>query len=361
VTAPTFLAAYQAAHKAAEAAIKALPAARPGIIPGSMAALVIAYRSSPEWRELAAASRTDYNKALNPLVERYGKLPVATIPRQFVFKLRDDYSRMPAFTREKKPKPILDATGKQVIRDTPRRANRMVNVLRLLLAWAANRGGWFKGENPAARPGRLKTGPGYQTWSADAIAAFMAAEGVGEPMKRAAMLGLCTGQRKQDCLAMTRAARSGGAIEVVPEKTKNSSGVRLWIPEHPDLTRMLDTAPAGDALTLLTRPDGKPWREDHFNHQFAKAVKAAGLTGLSFHGLRKTASAWLAEAGATDAEIDSVLGHVDPKMTRLYRRQADQRTGAAAAMEKLAVRRIGGPVAEGNAPRTAIDKPGNTD
>jgi integrase len=61
---------------------------------------------------------------------------------------------------------------------------------------------------------------------------------------------------------------------------------------------------------------------------------------LSFHGLRKTASAWLAEAGATDAEIDSILGHVDPKMTRLYRRQADQRITAKSAMGKLAGRRI---------------------
>lgn len=338
ISSPAFIAAYQAAHAAAVAEAESRPTPPPGAAPGSMAALVAAYRASPEWKELAPATRKDYDKALNPLADRYGKLPVATMPRQFVFKMRDDYATMPAFTRGKKPKPVLDAEGRQVILQTPRRANRMVNVLRLLMAWAGNRGGWFKGENPAARPGRLRTGPGYRTWSAEEVAQFMAAEAVAEPLKRAAMLGLCTGQRKQDCLAMTRAARTGGAIEVVPEKTKNSSGVRLWIPEHPDLTRTLDAAPASDAVTLLTRPDGKPWREDHFNHEFAKAVKVSGLTGLSFHGLRKTASAWLAEAGATDAEIDSVLGHVDPKMTRHYRRQANQRVAARSAIDKLTLR-----------------------
>ncbi len=250
-----------------------------------MAALIAAYRTSPEWADKAPATRTDYDKALTPLSERYGHLPIRTMPRQFVFKLRDDYA-----VKDGKP--------------TPRRANRMVNVLRLLLSWAANRGGWLKGENPALRPGRLKTGPGYRTWTAEEVDGFMSSEAVGEPMKRAAMLGLCTGQRKQDCLMMTKAARAGGVIEVTPQKTKDSSAVRLTIPEHPDLTGTLDAAPRTDATTLLTRADGKPWKEDHFNHAFAAAVKAAGLSGLSFHGLRKTASARLAEAGATDAEIN---------------------------------------------------------
>ncbi len=134
---------------------------------------------------------------------------------------------------------------------------------------------------------------------------------------------------------MLRSARRGGAIEVIPEKTKNSSGVRLWIPEHPDLSRALDAAPRNDAATILTRADGMPWKVDHFNHEFAAAVKAAGLSGLSFHGLRKAASVRMAEAGATDAEIDSILGHSDPKMTRLYRSQADQKTRATAAIGNL--------------------------
>jgi integrase len=103
---------------------------------------------------------------------------------------------------------------------------------------------------------------------------------------------------------------------------------------------VLDAAPASSAVTLLSRADGLPWKVDHFNHQFADAVRCAGLPdGLSFHGLRKGAAARLAEGGASDAEIDSVLGHADPKMTRLYRRQADQRIRATAAIAKLTNRR----------------------
>lgn len=312
---PAFVAAYTAAHEAAEALQAAQPPAAPATTPGSLAALIAAYRASEDWSGLAPASRTDYNKALDPLWDRYGKLPVATMPRAFVFKLRDDYARS------------ADGTP------TPRRANRMVNVLRLLMSWAVDRG-WRK-DNPALRPGRLRTGPGYRAWTHDDFAAFMAADAAPEALKRAAALGYYTGQRKQDCLAMLWSARRAGAIEVVPEKTKNSTGVRLWIPEHPDLTRVLDAAPRSDATTILTRADGRPWKVDHFNHAFASAVAAAGLSGLSFHGLRKAASARMAEAGATDAEIDSILGHADPKMTRLYRNQADQKVRATAAIGKL--------------------------
>ena len=282
---------------------------------------------------MAPASRKGYDKALTPLAERFGRLMVADMPRQFVFKPRDEYSTMPAMTRHKTPRPIKGAQGKQIILETPCRANRMVDVLRLLLAWAENRGGWVK-KNVALRPGRLER-PGYLAWTEAHVAALMAS--APEPIRRAAILGVCTGQRKGDCLSMLRTARAGGELTVVQAKTR----ARLVIPEHPDLTLALDAAPPSNAPTLLTRADGKPWGEDHFAHAFAKAVKDAGLPPLTFHGLRKTASGWLAESGATDAEIDAILGHVDPRMTARYRRQAGQKIRAGAAMGKLALRRIG--------------------
>ncbi len=88
----------------------------------------------------------------------------------------------------------------------------------------------------------------------------------------------------------------------------------------------------------LDPADGKPWREDNCSHSSGAAVRTAGLTGLSFHGLRKAASATLAETGAPDAEIYATLGHVDPKMTRLYRAQANQRTLAASALRRVPTR-----------------------
>lgn len=66
------------------------------------------------------------------------------------------------------------------------------------------------------------------------------------------------------------------------------------------------------ALTILTAPNGKPWRTDpkptHFQHHWRAATLAAGLDGLHFHDLRGTTCPLLAEAGATPSEIAAMLG-----------------------------------------------------
>jgi hypothetical protein len=39
----------------------------------------------------------------------------------------------------------------------------------------------------------------------------------------------------------------------------------------------------------------RPWKADHFKHALHEAVKAAALSGLSFHGLRKGLHSALAQ------------------------------------------------------------------
>ena len=312
---PGFLDAYQALHQAAEDAKAKHDAARSAPLAGSLAALVVAFRSSEEWQELAPTTRKDYGRAFKEFEGRFGRVPVSAINRAFVFRLRDEYARD-------------KTTGDR----TPRRGNRMVDVLRLLLSFAVNRG--WRRDNPALRPGRLKTGPGYATWSENDFARFMACAAVSEPIKRAAALGYYTGQRLSDCLTLTLTARQGGAIELIQQKT----GARVWIPEHPELARVLDAAPPAPATTLLTRADGQPWKPDHFKHAFTCAVRAAGLSGLSFHGLRKAAAARLAEAGASAPEIQAITGHRTLGEVTRYTAAADQRGRARAAITKLAER-----------------------
>lgn len=312
---PGFLAAFDAI-RARFSAEPAQPAGAPPA-PGSMSALIVAYRASPEWTAHAPRTREEYGRSLDRIGTVAGGKTVATMPRAFVFALRDRFA--------------VDPDGTP----TPRRANATVGVLRLLMAWAVNRG--WRPDNPAISPGQLQTGPGLATWRPEEFRAFMDHPGVSEPLKRAAALGYYTGQRKADCLAITRDKRAGGGIEFVPEKTKRKvKDLKLWIPEDPELTRILDAAPHTDAVTLLTRPDGRPWLLSHFNHAFVAAVRLAGLPdGHGFHGLRKAATANLAESGATDAEIDAVVYHSDPKMTRLYRAGANQKRLAQSGMAKL--------------------------
>lgn len=325
-------AAWQRAHDSFQnaASSAAVAAAAGSVTPRSMADLIARYRSSVDFAGLRPATQRDYEKALKPLAANHGRLLVESLRPHNVRQVRDRYA-----TRQ-----VPDASdpGKFRAVDNARQANRMVTVLSILMSFARATLGW-RSDNPAANPRRLKSNSeGFRTWRQKDFETFMACEAIEESLKRAAALGWYTGQRKADCLIMTRGARDGGWLAVVPEKTRRSSGARRMVAEHPELTRILDAAPASDAVTLLTRADGRPWRIDHFNHRFAAAVAAAGLDKLSFHGLRKGFMAWAAERGATDAELDAVVPHNDPRTRARYRAAADQKGLARGLMVRLATK-----------------------
>lgn len=325
-------AAWQRAHDSFErgGAAAAAAAAAGGVAPRSMADLIARYRNSVDFARLRPATQRDYEKALKPLEKQHGHLSSITLQPHHVRKLRDHYATRIV------PDPSKPGATQTV--GNVRQANRLVAVLSILMNHARGSLGW-RPDNPAERPRRLPTeGEGFRTWRQKDFETFMACEAIEEPLKRAAALGWYTGQRKADCLIMTRSARDGGWLAVVPEKTRRSSGARRMVAEHPELTRILDAAPASDAVTLLTRADGRPWRIDHFNHRFAAAVAAAGLNKLSFHGLRKGFMAWAAERGATDAELDAVVPHNDPRTRARYRAAADQKGLARGLMVRLATK-----------------------
>ena len=319
-------AAWQRANamfEAAEASARAAGDARMAQ-PGSVADLIQRYRLA-DFTRLRPATRKDYEKALKPLEQTYGHCLVAGMKPHHVRQLRDAFATRTVTKPGQAPIVVSNA----------RQANRIVTVLSVLMSFARATLGW-RPDNPAERPRKLPSdGEGYRAWTRAQFDQFMACDAVVEPLKRAAALGWYTGQRKGDCLAMTRSARSGGWLEVIPAKTRRSSGARRMVPEHPHLTVILDAAPASAAVTLLTRADGRPWKVDHFNHTFAGAVTAAGLGGLSFHGLRKGMMGYAAEQGATDAELDTVVPHSDPRVRAAYRAAASQTKLAADLIRRL--------------------------
>lgn len=312
-----FLAEYTRLHNAAETAeIKAKE--RPSIVPGSLAALIIAYRSSPEYSGTAPATKVDYHKALDPLASEYGHLSVSDMPRKFVFWLRDHYATKPAAKEG-------DAPIK-----TPRRANRMITVLSILLSWAVNRD--WRPDNPALRVPKLKTDGGYRAWTDAEIDQMLTAATTTDDVRAAVILALATGQRGQDLIKMTWADYDGEGIYITQGKTK----ARVWVPLHNRARQMLDTMPRTLAPTILTRTDGQSWKIDHFRHEMGDQIRAAGLVGLVTHGLRTTAAKWLAEAGCSEREIMSITGHTSSAMVSRYVREASQKTRARSAADKMA-------------------------
>ncbi|MCZ6848014.1 MAG: tyrosine-type recombinase/integrase, partial [Alphaproteobacteria bacterium] len=250
---------------------------------------------------------------LDLLSETWGSHPVASIERKHIKALRNKYT------------------------ETPAKANRLVSVLRIVLEQAIEME--YRRDNPAKEIKRLVTGAGHASWPDEAINRFLA---TAPPMMVLALkLGLYTGQREGDVLAMSWHDYDGERIQVVQSKT----GTKLSISVHNVLSEALDAQERVSPI-ILTTSTGRPFRGSNFRSHFGKALEDAGLVGLTFHGLRYTAAAKLAEAGCPLKKIASITGHKSLAMIEKYTRGADQEKLSSAAILRWE-----------NAPRTKNGKP----
>lgn len=95
-------------------------------------------------------------------------------------------------------------------------------------------------------------------------------------------------------------------IRLEPGTTKNKDGreVTMTAAVHGLLTQCVARKSPDDAV--FTRPDGKPVRD--FRDLWAKATEAAGVPGLLFHDLRRTAARNLRRAGIAEGVIMKIGG-----------------------------------------------------
>ncbi|MCZ6482244.1 MAG: tyrosine-type recombinase/integrase [Alphaproteobacteria bacterium] len=269
---------------------------------GSLSDIIAQYKQAPEFRRLTDRTRHEYAIYLDLLAEKWGPHPVTDIERRHILALRDKYA------------------------ETPGKANHLIIVLRIVLAFAIDRD--YRRDNPARDIKKLKMGPGHSPWPDEAVDAFLS---TAPPMMVLAFkLALYTGQREGDVLTMTWHDYDGERIQVVQGKT----GTKLSIPVHSALREAMD-AQARVSPIILTTKTGRPFTCSGFRHHFVKATKGAGLSGLTFHGLRYTAATRLAEAGCSLKEIASVTGHKSLAMIEKYTSAADQKHLAWAAILRL--------------------------
>ncbi len=94
------------------------------------------------------------------------------------------------------------------------------------------------------------------------------------------------------------------------------------------------------AVTIVMGMRGRSYTASGFRGMFFKLIrelerKELVQPGLTFHGLRHTVGTTLAEAGASDQTIQSVLGHLTTTQAREYRRDADKKKGGVVAINLL--------------------------
>ena len=269
---------------------------------GSVEAVANVYRASPVFKDLAAKTRLDYDSRLKVLCSLWGDQPIASIARRHVIALQDEFA------------------------DKPATADRTVTVLRVLLAFAVKRE--YRDDNPAEGVEKLRKPSqveGHRPWPDWAVEKFLKVHD-GTVMGLAAMIGLYTGQRQADCLAMRW---SDIVVDVDVERIsvkQAKTGTPLEIRLHATLRTVLDATEKRSPI-ILTTATGRPYTGSNFRHHFGKAVKEAGLgdQGLSFHGLRYAAASKLAGLGLSVKHIASVTGHQSLAMVQKYTKGAEQR------------------------------------
>ena len=276
----------QAFMRAYNAMIEAPSKARTA---GTMQALLNGYQQSPEWKRLAPRTQSDYVKAIGKIEAAFGRHPIEVL---------EDPKIRPRFLKWRDT--MAEAS--------PRQADAVFGVLRIVLEWARDRG--LVSHNHALRPKKVyKADRSEQLWLPPHIQSLRA---VAPPdILLAFELALGTGQRKGDLLKLGWSSYNGSRISFRQGKRKRL----VDMPVTQALKVMLDAAPR-TATTILAR-NGKPWGSVNFDHCWRQTVLAAGLNGLHFHDLRGTACTALAEAGCTPSEIAAMLGWTVSTVNRM--------------------------------------------
>lgn len=271
---------------------------------GTVAQLIRLYQADDLCLSKAPATRRGYDWLLGEIDKGFGKLKISAITRRGLkATYRESQSRGQHF------------------------ASAFMRMWSLLLAFAVDEG--MIEANPARRM-RLRTpAPRQQCWAGAEVSLFCAAAiKLGRPsMALAARLLYDTSQRVGDVLRLSRSARSGDSIEIRQQKTGHAVRVVISL----ETCAMIDAAPVHGPVILNSEATGRPYKRDHFDHEFARIRKAAGLPmGLQARDLRRTALTEAGAGGATVAELQAMGGHKTMAMLPRYVLTTDEAARSAA-------------------------------
>lgn len=197
-------------------------------------------------------------------------------------------------------------------------ARGAVAVLSSAWKWALTRG-VVRGANPCKGLDKAMPPPRVRFGTRAEIAALVAAaDALGLPsVGDAILLGLWTGQRQGDRLALCVHSRVG--VRRVFRQSK--TGAIVAILEAPELEARLVAAGARRRAAAVVGPHvilneatWRPYVADTYRHDFARVREAAAVTcpsvaTLRDQDLRDTAVTWMALAEVTYLEICAVTGH----------------------------------------------------
>lgn len=257
------------------------------------------YVASPRYQRLSENSKEYYWQVIKKLDDVLGDRDIESIRRSDMIRAHDKLG------------------------NTPATANYFIRVSSVIFNYALDMD--YIGANPAARIKLYKTNE-WTRWSMDEIKKVLQCRDT--IVSTAVALAFYTGQRESDILSMKWSDIRHGSIFVKQSKT----GKELEIKIAKDLEKHLNKIDrVGEYIvsgeTKMTGPS--------FRKRFKWVTRRLEIE-RTFHGIRKTVAAVLAERGRNTNEIAALLGHKTLEMAAKYTRQANETKMITSAVNALA-------------------------
>lgn len=295
---PDFLAAWAAAMKAVKGRT-----ARPG--PGSIAALCGAYLRSPAFMAHSEGYRSILRRHVMAIEARAGEAQLGHLAARHVSA---DLAPLP-----------------------PAVASSRFKAWRALCGYAFGMGAIAADPTEGMRRPTVRTTEGHAAWTAEDVERFRARWPVGTVQRAIFEVLYWTGARISDAVRIGPGmVDRDGVLRFRQAKTGGEAFVPWTCPLPAYAEAMADDRQAmHDALrataghmTFLATRDGRTRSAKAIGGDVAKSARAAKVW-KSAHGLRKTRSAILAEAGASAHQIGAWTGHKSLSEVAHYTRSAD--------------------------------------
>lgn len=246
----------------------------------TVAGLVLDFRNSRQFRELATATRKDYERYFPSILSEFGAAPVLAF---------DD------------PRIKKDIRKWHEGFDHDRQADKALGALSRLLSFA-QADGMVSGNAALRIEKRYVRAANPAPWSEKQLAAFC--EIAPPHIERIATLAALTGLARADLARLTWAHVKNNKITIRRQKSKQVA--RIFI--GPELQTFLDRTPSRKKrLSILVSRRGAPFTADGLGKAFDAERREIGIR-QTLHDLRATFATRLYRAGATHEDVADTLG-----------------------------------------------------
>lgn len=286
---------------------------------GFVSALILDFKASDEWREMAASTQREWTRHLAAIDDVFGQTSLVGIQQRGARKLIKKWHR-----------------GMEA---TPRKANYALTVLVRLFNWAIDQEDMER--NPASNIARIDEGEGRAgiIWSPAELARLL--EECRPAMQRAVRLAYLTGLRRED-LVRLRWNEIDRAAKLIRRPTGKGRKHRriARIPISAELADLLDQMPKS-ATQVVTKENGTAYATPgSFSKALERPMKRAAVLGPDgelkhLHDLRGTRATLVFASGVSDAEAEQIFAWAPGSGGKMRGVYGDPETIARAAVDRL--------------------------